>query len=203
MAANGGSVSKRNDGKHRGNSKQLREPCNVDFRKGELGWCAVQVRPQYEVLVAAGLCAKGYREFLPMYRTKRQWSDRRKEIDVPMFTGYVFCKLNRELPGAIVTTPGVIRIVGTRKEIAFIDDWEIEAIRIVVASGKKVEPCAYAGIGDQVLITSGTLAGVEGSVVAYRNQQRLVVSLHLIQSSISVEVDCSMALTSKSPILVA
>ena len=171
----------------------------MDFNKGGVGWCAVQVRPRHEVLVAAGLRAKSYTEFLPMYRVKRQWSDRTKEIQVPLFAGYVFCRFDRQVPWAIVSTPGVIRIVGTRKEIAFIDDDEIEAIRTVAASGKKVESCPYAGIGDRVRITSGTLAGVEGIVIGYKNQQRLVLSVDQIQSSISVEIDgCSMELISKA-----
>jgi len=172
----------------------------VDFNGSDLRWCAVHVRPRHEVLVAAGLRAKGYREFLPMYRCSRQWSDRTKEIEVPLFTGYVFCQLDAQIPWSIVSTPGVIRIVGTRKEIALIDDQEIEAIRIVANSGKKVEPCPYAGIGDRVRITSGTLAGVEGMVTGYKNQQRLVLSVDLIQSSIAVEVDgCNMTLVSKAP----
>lgn len=170
----------------------------VDFNRGSFGWCAVQVRPRHEAPVAAGLRAKGYREFLPTYRVKRQWSDRSKEIEIPLFAGYVFCKLDVQIPWAIVSTPGVIRLVGTRKEIALIDDQEIEAIRTVANSGKKVEPCAYAGIGDRVRITSGTLAGVEGIVVACKNQQRLVLSVNQIQSSISVEVDgCSVELINK------
>ena len=171
----------------------------MDFNCNNVGWCAVQVRPRHEVPVASGLRAKGYTEFLPMYRVKRQWSDRIKEIEVPLFTGYVFCRFDRQVPWTIVSTPGVIRIVGTRKEIALIDDQEIEAIRSVATSGKKVEPCPYAGIGDRVRITSGVLAGVEGKVVAYKNQRRLVLSVDQIQSSISVEVDgCGMELVSKA-----
>lgn len=162
-------------------------------------WCAVQVRPRYEVLVAAGLRAKGYREFLPMYRIKRQWSDRRKEIEVPLFTGYVFCKLDAQIPWTIVSTPGVIRIVGTKKEIAAIDDKEIEAIRIAAGSGKKVQPCEYVGTGDRVRITNGPLAGVEGIVTGYTNR-RLALSVSLIQSSVSVEVDdCNMVVISRAP----
>lgn len=171
----------------------------MDFNKSDLHWCAVQVRPRHEMLVAAGLRAKGYREFLPMYRSKRQWSDRTKEIEVPLFTGYVFCMLNAQIPWAIVSTPGVIRIVGTRKEIAVIDDRVIEAIRTVANSGKKVEPCAYAAIGDVVRITSGTLAAVEGRVTGYKNQRRLVLSVDLIQSSISVELDgCDLVVIRKA-----
>ena len=163
----------------------------MDYNKNDLRWCAVQVRPRYELLVAAGLRAKGYAEFLPMYRVKKQWSDRNKETQVPLFAGYVFCRLNTQIPWAIVSTPGVIRIVGTRKEIAMIDDHEIEAIRIVATSGKNVEPCAYAGIGERVRITTGPMAGVEGVVTGYKNQRRLVLSVELIHSSISVEVDGS------------
>src|SRR5205807_4574842 len=113
-------------------------------------WCAVQVTPRHEVIVSTILRTKGYEEFLPMYRVKRQWSDRRKEIETPLFTGYVFCRLNSGIPWSIVTTPGVIRIVGTRKEIAVIDNQEIEAIQLVLKAGMKVELCAYAKIGDRM-----------------------------------------------------
>ena len=170
----------------------------MDFNKYDHRWCAVQVAPRHEVIASAILRSKGYEEFLPLYRVKRQWSDRRKEIDVPLFTGYLFCRLNSEIRWAIVTTPGVIRLVGTRKEIAVIDDREIEAIQLILKSGLKVAPCAYAKIGDRVRIESGALAGVEGVVTGYKNQQRLVLSIDLIQSSISVEVDgCNMVPVSK------
>ena len=152
-------------------------------------WCAVQVTPRHEVIVSAILRTKGYEEFLPLYRVRRQWSDRRKELEVPLFTGYVFCRLNSGIPWSIITTPGVLRIVGTRKEIAVIDNQEIEAIQFVLKAGVKIEPCAYAKIGDRMRITSGTLNGLEGIVTSYKNQQRLVLSVDLIQSSVSVEVD--------------
>lgn len=168
---------------------------------GNLRWCAVQVRPRHEVLVAASLRGKGYQHFLPMHRSSRQWSDRRKVIEVPLFTGYVFCRLDTMIPWSIVSTPGVIRIVGTKKEIAVIEDSEIAAIQIVAGSGKKVQPCAYAQTGDRVRIINGPLAGVEGIVTGCSNQRRLVLSVDLIQSSVSVEVDgCDMRLISKAPI---
>jgi transcription antitermination factor NusG len=163
----------------------------VNFNGNDRRWCAVQVKPRHEALVSASLRSRGYEEFLPVYRTARQWSDRRKEIQVPLFTGYVFCKIDLRIPWALVSTPGVIRIVGTRKEIAVISDSEIEAIRVVGNSGKKTQPCAYVAKGSNVRIASGALAGVEGTVVGYKNRQRLVLSVDLIQSSISVELDDS------------
>jgi transcription antitermination factor NusG len=173
----------------------------MDISANNLRWCAVQVRPHREVLVATQLRVKGYQEFLPVYRTRRQWSDRRKELKTPLFTGYVFCKIDTQIPWAIVSTPGVIRIVGTRKEIAVIPDKEIEAIRIATDSGKKVTPCEYARTGDRVRIRSGPLEGVEGIVSAYANQQGLVLSIDLIRSSMFVEVEgYNMVLVSRAPI---
>ena len=162
-------------------------------------WCAVQVTPRHEVIVSSILRSKGYEEFLPTYKVKRQWSDRRKEIEMPLFVGYVFCKLNSRILWSIVTTPGVIRIVGTRKEIGIIDEGEIQAIQAVVKYGIKVEPHAHVTIGDRVRITSGPLTGVEGLVTAYKNQQRLVLSVNMIQSSVSVEIDgCDMVPVGKA-----
>jgi transcriptional antiterminator NusG len=152
-------------------------------------WCAVQVIPRHEMVVSTMLRSKGYEEFLPKYRVKRQWSDRVKEIETPLFSGYVFCKLNSGVPWSIIATPSVVRIVGTRKEISVIDDKEIEAIQLVTKAGVKVEPCPYAKIGDHVRITNGPLSGVQGIVTGYKNKQRLVLSVDLIQSSISIEVD--------------
>jgi transcription antitermination factor NusG len=153
------------------------------------------------VFVSTVLRTKGYEEFLPMHRVTRQWSDRRKEIETPLFTGYVFCRLNSGIRWPIVTTPGVIRIIGTSKEVAVIDDREIEAIQLVSKAGVKMERCAYAKLGDRVRITDGSLSGVEGIVTGYKNQQRLILSVNLIQSSVSVEVDGYnlMAVTEPSP----
>lgn len=161
----------------------------MNFNQYDHRWCAVQVTPRHEVIVSTILRGKGYEEFLPTYKVKRQWSDRRKEIETPLFTGYIFCKLNSEIPWSIVTTPGVIRLVGTRKEVGIIDEREIEAIQVVVKSGVKVQPHAHIAIGERVRITSGPLMGVEGFVTEHKNQQRLVLSVNMIQSSVSVEVD--------------
>jgi transcriptional antiterminator NusG len=162
---------------------------NMELNRYDQRWCAIQVIPRHEVIVSTILRIKGYEEFLPLYRSQRQWSDRKKEIELPLFSGYVFCKLDSTIRWTIVTTPGVIRIVGTRKEIAVIDAFEIEAIRQILKAGVKCEPCEYVKIGDRVRIEKGPLAGIEGIVSGYKNKQRLTFSITPIESSISVEVD--------------
>jgi transcription antitermination factor NusG len=161
----------------------------VNFNANDHRWCALQVKAQHERSVASSLRSRGHDQFLPLKRLKRKWSDRTKEIEFPLFAGYVFCRLNLQIPSLIMSTPGVIRIVGTRREIAVIDDREIEAIRVAAASGRDVEPCAYVDIGTRVLISKGVLAGVEGTLVGRGNAQRLVLSVDMIQRSISVEMD--------------
>lgn len=152
------------------------------------GWFAIQVRPRYEFVTSRLLRGKGYEEFLPVYSEKRQWSDRKKNIEMPLFTGYVFCRMDPDVRSPIVTTPGVIRIVGNSKGIARIDDAEIVAIQAAIRAGVKARPCDYVRIGDRVSIGRGPLAGVEGILSSYGNNHCLVLSVSLIQSSVAVEI---------------
>jgi transcription antitermination factor NusG len=152
-------------------------------------WYALQVRARYEKIIAATLLMKGYESFLPLYRKKSRWSDRIKELELPLFPGYLFCRfdVNRRLP--IMITPGVIRIVGMGKSLQPVDEREMSAILAVVASGLGAEPHPYLHIGQRVRIEHGSLSGVEGILAGSRGPARLVVSVTLLQRSVSVEVD--------------
>jgi transcription antitermination factor NusG len=158
----------------------------MDLDRLDKCWFAIQVRPRYEFLVACTLRNKGFEEFLPSYKSKRQWSDRKKEVELPLFPGYVFCRFNAQIRTPILTTPGIIRIVSPHLAIP---DSEIEAIQAVVASSVPASPCSYIKVGSRVELIGGPLAGIQGILVSYRNQHRLVLSVTLVQSSISVEVD--------------
>lgn len=160
----------------------------MDLNKIDKWWFAIQVKPRYEFTAAKILRGKGYEEFVPTYRTKRQLSDRKRELDLPLFTGYVFCRFDASIRHPIVTTPGVIRIVGTGKQIAKIDDGEIEAIQKVTRSEMPITPCPYPNVGDRIRIGEGPLAGVEGILTSWKNKQRLILSVGLIQSAIAVEI---------------
>jgi len=152
-------------------------------------WYALQVRPRYERIVASALVTKGFEGFLPIYRNKSRWTDRIKEIELPLFPGYVFCRFeaNRRLP--IVTTPGVLRIVGAGKALLAVDDAEIAALQSIVISRLQAEPWPYLCAGERVIIDRGALAGVEGIVIDAKDNARLVVSVSLLQRSVAVEID--------------
>jgi transcription antitermination factor NusG len=164
-----------------------------------LPWYAVHVRSNFERLVYRSLSDKGYDLFFPTYTARRQWSDRSKETDVPLFPGYLFCRFDAGQRLPIVTTPGVVQIVGNGKTPEAVSDQEIEAIERVLQSGLPYQPCPSMRIGQTVVVDSGPLSGVHGQLLQIRSRYRLVLSITLLQRSIAVEVDASWVSPSSEP----
>lgn len=160
----------------------------MDLRQYNNRWLALQVRPRYEFIAASILRGKGYQEFLPVYPTKRKWSDRTKKIVAPLFSGYVFCKMDETIMFPLLTTPGVIRIVSSCGGVAYIEDDEIEAIRLAEQLGREVQPWSFLNVGDRAQISAGPLSGLGGVLIAHKNKRRLIISVDLIQSSMAIEV---------------
>lgn len=170
---------------HPRESGELRErPKDCSFP-----WFALRVRSNHENSVATILATKGYEWFLPQYMSRRAWSDRIKEIRLPLFPGYVFCRfdLYHRLP--ILKTPGIVNIVGIGKQPVPIDDSEITAIRTAIRSGLPSRPWPHLQIGQKVRVENGPLRGIEGLLMQFKGQYRLVLSVTLLQRSVSVEVE--------------
>ena len=151
-------------------------------------WFALQVKQRYEQLTATALRNKGYEEFLPLYKCRRRWSDRIKQLDLPLFPGYLFCKLDPTNRLPILTTPGVVLIVGIGKVPVPVEESEIAAVRSIVASQLPAQPWPFLRAGQRVRIDNGPLRGVEGMFLNHKNQFRLVVSVTILQRSVAVEV---------------
>jgi transcription antitermination factor NusG len=152
-------------------------------------WFAVQVLPRHEGRVASLLNYKGYQQFLPTYQSCRKWSDRNKTLELPLFPGYVFCRILQEVAsGLVLTTPGVVRLVGFGGRPYPIADHEIDVIRRAVLS-PEVMPVPYLKIGRKVQICNGPLLGLTGILTHVKNRHRLVVSVDLIMNSISIDVE--------------
>ena len=160
-----------------------------ELRKMSYPWFALQVKSRYENVVTAHLDGKGYEWFLPLYKCRRRWSDRFKEIECPLFPGYVFCRLNSFDRLPILITPGVVLIVGTGKTPVPIDETEIAAIQAAVGSGLPSQPWPFVQIGQRVRIEYGPLCGLEGVLLDFRGRHRLVLSVTLLQRSIAVQVE--------------
>ncbi len=158
----------------------------------KLPWFAVQVRSQRESRVAYHLIGKGYELFLPLYKSRKRWSDRIKEIEAPLFPGYLFCRLDRNDRLPILKTPWVLQIVGLNGSPIPIDEEEIRAVRTLVTSGAPTQPWPFVEIGDRVRIESGPLRGVVGILNQIKDNHRLVVSITLLQRSVAVEIDSAL-----------
>lgn len=152
-------------------------------------WFAVRVKSQHERAVALTVRHKGFEEFLPLYQRRHRWSDRWKSVEVPLFPGYVFCRLDPMHRLPVLTVPGVLYFVGIGKTPAAIDDGEMLAIQSAVRSGLRMEPWAYLDVGQRVRLEEGPLAGLEGILVDIRKECRVVVSLSLLKRSVSVEIE--------------
>jgi transcription antitermination factor NusG len=152
-------------------------------------WYALYVRSRHEKAVENGLRGKGYTAFSPSYRTKRKRVDRIAEIDEALFPGYVFCQFdsNKRLP--ILTTPGIVRVVGRGNRPEPVDDTEIASIRTVALSGRSVQPWPFLESGQRIRLQAGPLAGAEGIFLRVKDEYHLVVSITLLQRAVSVVIE--------------
>ena len=152
-------------------------------------WYAVYTRSNCEFKVSKQLSTRGIEEFLPVYRSRRHWSDRTRELDLPLFAGYVFCRFNPRHTVPVLSTPGVVRVIGSGRTPIPVTDSEINAIRAICTSGVRAQPWPYLEIGRKVVLVNGPLTGLEGIVVELKNEFRLVVSVSLLQRSVAAEIE--------------
>jgi transcription antitermination factor NusG len=156
-----------------------------------LSWFALQIRTRHEVGIAQVLEGKGYELFLPLYKSRIRWSDRIKAVEKPLFPGYLFCRFNPQDRFPILSTPGVIQVVGYNRTPVPVDDSEIQAIQTLAASGLPNQPWPFLEVGDRVRIESGALTGLEGVLVEFKGHHRLVLSITLLHRAVAVEIDAA------------
>lgn len=154
-------------------------------------WYAVHTRPRCEKKIDTALRSAGIHAFLPVVEEVHRWSDRRQTIAVPLFSSYVFVHM---APGstsrlAVLQTPGVIGFVGNRSGAAPIPECEIEQVRTVVERKVPFAAAPFLTVGQRVRVRGGALDGLEGVLSSQKNRTTLILSVELIQRSISVSVE--------------
>jgi transcription antitermination factor NusG len=152
-------------------------------------WIALQVRGGWELKCARGLRDRGYEEFVPTYRERREWSDRMKVVDKPLFRGYVFLRFESRNRYTVVSVPGFVRFVGVGSVPSPIEDREIEALIIASRTNVPCGPCSFLEVGESVQIVSGSLSGLTGKVVRHKSAHRIVINVSLLRMSAYVEID--------------
>ncbi len=161
------------------------------FCAGQPRWYAIQTRARHEKRIGSELQKRGIHAFVPTLRQSRQWSDRTKDVDIPLFSCYVFVNLVSHSAQRleVLKTPGVFCFVRVNGEPAPIPDSQIEGIQTVLAKKLPVSTCGFIQIGQKVRIRGGSLDGVEGILTASQGGHKLVISVDLLQQAVEVTVE--------------
>ena len=152
-------------------------------------WFALYTCANQERRVAAQLDARGVEHFLPLYRSRRQWKDRRVFRDLPLFPGYLFARFALTARLRVLEARGVVRLAGGNGQPCPLPDRDIEALRAGLGGGVSLEPHPYLTAGARARILHGPFAGMEGIFLRRKNGGRVVLSFDAIQRSVAVEVD--------------
>jgi transcription antitermination factor NusG len=157
------------------------------------GWYAACTRSNYEYKIAQDVRSKGISHYLPGTVETRQWKDRRKELFVPLFPGYVFTRFadNSVNRLSVLKTPGVVRFLAVGSSLQAIPDHEIEAVRMLLASRRHCFPHPFLRDGCWVRVRRGALAGLEGTLIRHRGSSRLVISIDALSQSVATELDAA------------
>ena len=156
-----------------------------------VSWYAVQTKPRHEKKVDRAFQEKGIESFLPLYKEKRKWSDRYQWVELPLFSHYVFVRI-RETPQhrvSVLRTNGVFQFAGRAGLGTPIPDEQMENLLALAQHCIPMAPHQFLKIGQRVRVRGGALHGIEGLLVAIRNDKSLVVSVDLIQRSVVIRVD--------------
>jgi transcription antitermination factor NusG len=153
-------------------------------------WYAVLTRSRHEKQVERLLSEKRVESFLPLRREVHRWKDRYKQVELPLFSGYVFVRMAPQTDTRlhVLRTVGVVRIVGFAQHDAAIPAEQIETLRRLMASDAPLHRHRYLRVGQRVKVISGTLSGVEGTLVRLRKSDRLLISITQIRQSVAVEL---------------
>jgi transcription antitermination factor NusG len=152
-------------------------------------WFALQTRYRFEKKVAAQLSSKGLEVFLPLRKENREWSDRHKQVTVPLFPGYTFVRSARSfaLRLLVLQTAGVMGFVSFAGTAAVIPKKQIEDLQLLLAQHVPFSLYPFLHSGQRVRIRGGCLDGVEG-LLAQRDKGKLVISIASIQRSLAIQI---------------
>jgi transcription termination/antitermination protein NusG len=154
-------------------------------------WFAIQTLSRHEKVVRNQLEMRNVETFLPTTRRLSQWTDRKKEIEIPLFAGYCFAKFSLANRLPVLQTQGVVCVIGFGGQPEAIPDEEIESLRKLINSPSDYVCCPYLGEGKLVKVIRGPLQGIKGRLVREAKPCRLVLSISLTQHAVTIEIDAA------------
>tara|TARA_Y100001936_G_scaffold60838_1_gene59942 strand:- start:1264 stop:1776 length:513 start_codon:yes stop_codon:yes gene_type:complete len=151
-------------------------------------WIAVYTKSRHEQIVINELSKKDIESFCPMFKERRQWSDRKKWVHFPLFRSYVFARIHLKENIFVLQTIGVNKIVKFQNKISIIPDQVINDIKNIVDGGYKIQQVDYFIKGDEVSVVSGPLKGVNGIIQDLKGDSRLIMKVEAIRQAFSIEI---------------
>ena len=151
-------------------------------------WIAVYTKSRHEKVVIQNLENKNIEAYCPIFKERRQWSDRKRWVEFPLFRSYVFAKIELKNSIYILQTMGVHHIIKFQGNISIIPDEIIQNIKSMIDGGFTVEQVEYFVKGDEVIVVDGPLKGMDGIVVKIKNENKLVLKIEAIQQAIAVQI---------------
>ena len=151
-------------------------------------WIAVYTKSRHEQIVINELSKKDIESFCPMFKERRQWSDRKKWVHFPLFRSYVFARIHLKENIFVLQTIGVNKIVKFQNKISIIPDQVINDIKNVVDGGYKIQQVDYFIKGDEVNVVSGPLKGVNGIIQYLKGDSRIIMKVEAIRQAFSIEI---------------
>ena len=152
-------------------------------------WYVLRTKSRHEKIVRDRLAHQGFEQLLPTVKRLNQWKDRKKEVEIPLFSGYCFARFSRHEKLPIENINGVIEIVGGGRRPEPMPDEEIEALKVLMACVLPYDPHPYLHEGLSVEVVRGPLQGLHGILLRKEKRHRLVLSVRLIQQAAAVEID--------------
>ncbi|MDR5727265.1 MAG: transcription termination/antitermination NusG family protein, partial [Terriglobia bacterium] len=151
-------------------------------------WGVLQVVANHEKKVARQLAVRSLEHYLPLYTERSRWTDRTVILERPLFPGYVFVRYSPGTRISVISTPGVLKLLGDSKK-GMVDSAEVDRIRQALASGFVLRPHPGISVGARVRVCRGIFQGVEGAVTELRRDCDVVIALSAVQQYFSLQVD--------------
>ena len=152
-------------------------------------WIVVRSKPRSEKVAHNELVKKNIEAYLPLLKERRKWSDRKKWVEFPLFSSYLFARIDIKDSIFVLQTQGVNTIVKFGKQIAIVQNSVIEAIRLAMEGGYQLEPVEYFVEGNIVEVVAGPMKGVKGIVAKLKGQNRLIIKIDAIQQALSIQIE--------------
>jgi transcriptional antiterminator RfaH len=152
-------------------------------------WYVVYTQPRSEKKCAEYLDEKNVQYYLPLIKTIRQWSDRKKKVELPLFPSYMFVFVSQVEYYEVLNVPGISRYLFFEGNAATISQKEIDKIKMLLNADINIDVTAEKILpGEQIEITHGALRGVKGEMVAYKGERKVAIKIEQIDFSLLIHV---------------